>query len=380
MRGVILVGGEGTRLRPLTYARPKQLVPVLNRPLLEHLLRHLAEHRVDDIVIAGSASNRAIEEHFGDGASLGVRLRYSYETEPLGSGLAVKQAAAGFEGAFFVFNGDILTDLDIGAMLERHRATGATLSIALAPVDEPWHFGVAEVDPDERILGFVEKPRPEEAKSNLINAGTWIFEPEVLDYVPEAGARDGSLERVTFPALIRAGRRVQGFAWGGYWIDIGSPERYLQANRDLLDEEAAAVATSEVILLAEADATVDAEAEIGGAVLVGREVGVRRAARLMGPAVLGEGCTIEEGATVDGSVLWERVEVGVGAVVRDSILGRGVVVGRGSVLENAVLADGVRVEADYVVPEGTRAEPGASLPPTSGRQPETSAPAAFEPP
>ncbi len=363
MKGVILVGGEGTRLRPLTYARPKQLVPVLNRPLLEHLLRHLAAHGVDDLVIAGSASNRAIEDYFGDGAALGVRLRYSYETEPLGSGLAVKQAAAGFDSAFFVCNGDIITDLDLTAMLECHRKTGSILSIALTPVEEPWHFGVAEVDQDERILRFVEKPPPEEAPGDLINAGTWIFEPEVLDFVPEAGARDGSLERVTFPGLIEAGRRVQGFTWGGYWIDVGSPERYLQANRDLLDEEAAAVAESRIILLTEPDAVIDAEAEIGGAVLAGRGAGVRRAARVIGPTVLGEGCVIDEGASVEESVLWELVQVGVGAHVHGSILGKGVVIGRGAVIEDAVLADGVRVQADYVGPPGLRADPGATVPP-----------------
>jgi len=368
MRGVILVGGEGTRLRPLTYARPKQLVPVLNRPLLEHLLRHLASQGVDDLVIAGSASNRAVEHYFGDGAALGVRLRYSYETEPLGSGLAVKQAAAAFRETFVVCNGDIITDLDLMTMVARHRDTGAVLSIALAPVDEPWHYGVAEVDDEERILRFVEKPRPEEARSNLINAGTWIFEPEVLDHVPEGGARDGSLERVTFPALIDQGRRVQGFAWGGYWIDVGSPERYLQANRDLLDEEAAAVAETDVILLAEADAVIDDGAEIGGPVLAGRGVRVRQRARLLGPTVLGEGCEVEDGASVEQSVLWEDVRVGAGAHVHNSILGRGVAIGAGAVIEGAVLADGVRVDEGCILPEGLRAMPGLRLP-ERGREP-----------
>lgn len=368
MRGVILAGGEGTRLRPLTYARPKQLVPVLNRPLLEHLLRHLASQGVDDLVVAGSASNRAVEEHFGDGSALGIRLRYSYETEPLGSGLAVKQAAATFSDTFVVCNGDIITDLDLVAMLERHRQTRAVLSIALAPVEEPWHYGVAEVDDDERILRFAEKPRPEEARSNLINAGTWIFEPEVLDHVPEDGARDGSLERVTFPALIEAGRRVQGFAWGGYWIDVGSPERYLQANRDLLDEEAAAVVESDVILLAEADAVVDDGAQVGGAVLVGRGVRVRRGSRLLGPTVLGEGCLVEEDASVEQSVLWEHVRIGAAARVLNSILGQGVIIGAGAVVEGAVLADGVQVRGGCVLPVGLRANPGLVLPATETRE------------
>src|SRR6185295_10769186 len=213
MFAVILAGGAGTRLRPLTYARRKELVPLLNRPLLEYRLLNLKQHGVADIVLACSQGAHEIEAHFGDGTALGVRLRYSYEDRPLGSGRAVKEAAraAGATGTLVVCNGDILTNVDLGAMIAQHRTTGATLSISLARVDDPWHFGVVAVDDDLRIRHFVEKPAQGEEPSNLINAGTWLWEPEVLDRIPddETAVRDGFSERVLFPGIIDDGLRAQ---------------------------------------------------------------------------------------------------------------------------------------------------------------------------
>ena len=199
MFAIILAGGAGTRLRPLTYARRKELVPVVNRPLLEYRLRGLKEHGIEDVVLACSQGMREVEEHFGDGASLGLRIRYNYEDRPLGSGRAVKEAARahGATGTLVVCNGDIITNVDLTAMIARHRETGATLSMSLAPVHDPWDYGVAEVDAELRIHSFVEKPPQGEEPSNLINAGTWLWEPEMLDRIPDddTAVRDGFSER-----------------------------------------------------------------------------------------------------------------------------------------------------------------------------------------
>lgn len=365
MLAVVLSGGQGTRLRPLTYTTPKQLVPVLNRPLVEHLLTHLAGHGVDTAVIAGSAGNTAVEDRYGNGAGLGITLRYSYEERPLGSGLAVKQAARGARETFFVLNGDIITDADLTVMLRRHRERGAVLSMLLHPVDEPWHFGVAEVDADGWIVGFEEKPARGSERSNLINAGVWIFEPEVLDLVPddETAIMDGFLERRVFPQLIGSRARVLGFVdEGAYWIDVGSPERYLQVNLDLLEVAAADVtdegAPGGTALLLEEGASVDGEAYVAGPVLVGAGAKVARDARLLGPCVVGPRCVVGEGATVDESVLWEGATVEPDATVERSILGHRVRAGAGCTIRDCVLADDVVVGPTVAVPPATRANPG----------------------
>ncbi len=364
MLAVVLSGGLGTRLRPLTYTTPKQLVPVLNRPLIEHLLAHLAGHGVDTAVIAGSAGNTAVEERYGDGAGLGLALRYSYEDRPLGSGLAVKQAARGVRETFFVLNGDIITDADLTEMLRRHRERGAVLSIMLHAVDEPWHFGVAEVDRDGWIVGFEEKPAKGTEKSNLINAGVWIFEPGVLDLVPddERAMIDGYLERRVFPELIASSERVLAFVdEGAYWIDVGSPERYLQVNLDLLEVAAEETAEQGTALLLEEGASVDGDAYVAGPVLVGAGARVAREARLFGPCVIGPRCDIGEGATVEDSVLWESAVVEAGAVVERSILGRRARAGERAVIRDCVLADDVAVARGVTLPPGTRADPGTTF-------------------
>jgi mannose-1-phosphate guanylyltransferase len=233
MNAVVLVGGGGTRLRPLTYAIAKPLIPVLNRPLIVHLLDNLKRHGVERVVLAASAKDRSIEEAIGDGSQLGLDVRYSYETEPLGSGLAVKAAARDFDSGFFVCNGDVITDVDLSAMAALHRERRATLSIFLAPVDDPTAYGVAELGDADRIVRFVEKPALADAPSNWANAGTWLFEPEVLEHIPDE-RMDRSLEQLVFPALISDGFLVQGFASTAYWMDVGTSERYVQLHRDIL--------------------------------------------------------------------------------------------------------------------------------------------------
>ncbi len=367
MHAIILAGGSGTRLRPLTYARRKELVPLLNRPLLEYRLRNLRDHGVTDIVLACAQGTGEIEDHFGDGAALGVRLTYNYEEKPLGSGRAVKEAAraASATGTLAVCNGDILTNVDLTAMIARHRQTGATLSMSLAPVDDPWHFGVVAGDDELRISKFVEKPPQGEQPSNLINAGTWLWEPPMLDRIPDDDAAivDGFSERVLFPGIIADGMRAQGVI-EDLWVDVGAPDRYIRATRLLLEREAARRGRS---LLVENGAQIAAGAEFAGDVLVGEGATIAARVRIIGPAVIGKRAIVGAGAVIERSVLWEDARVADGATVRDSIIAAAASIGARSVVDDAILANGARV------PDGMPLEPGARLMPgeTAG---EASAP------
>ena len=358
MKAVILVGGGGTRLRPLTYAVPKPLIPVLNQPLISRVIANLQRHGVDEVVMAAAASERRIETSLGDGAQLGVSLSYCYETEPLGSGLAVKQASLGFDGPFFVCNGDIITDLDLTAMAERHRERGATLSISLSFVEDPSAYGVAELGKDDRITRFVEKPARGDAPSSWANAGTWIFEPEVLKHIPDE-KMDGSLERLVFPSLIADGFLVQGFPSGAYWMDVGTSERYLNLHYDILNGKldgwlpqgaaggARIGAGSEVW----PDATLDAN------VVLGRNCRIGGLVRVTGPSALGDNCAVRDHASIERSVLWSDVKIGSSAIVRDSIIGAGCWIGDDAVVEGAVLANGARVKRGVRLAAGARLEP-----------------------
>jgi mannose-1-phosphate guanylyltransferase len=357
MFAVILAGGAGTRLRPLTYARRKELVPILNRPLLEYRLLNLKQHGVHDIVLACSQGMREVEEHFGDGSALGVRLHYSYEDRPLGSGRAVKEAArsAGASGTLVVCNGDILTNVDLTGMIARHAATGATLSISLAPVEDPWHFGVVAVDDDLRIRHFIEKPPQGQEPSNLINAGTWLWEPEVLARIPddETAVRDGFSERVLFPGIIADGLRVQGFT-EDLWVDVGAPDRYLRAT-SLLLERTAKQAGRDVMLEDGVDA--DESVRFSGQVLIGRGTRIGSGVRIAGPTVIGHDTIIGADTVIEASVIWEEAQIGAGARISSSILGAYAGIGHGASLRDAVLGNGAEVE------EGHELEPGARVMP-----------------
>jgi mannose-1-phosphate guanylyltransferase len=359
MDAVILVGGGGTRLRPLTYAVPKPLIPVLNKPLIAHLIANLARHGVENVVLAASATEKRIEAALGEGYGLGVHIAYAYEEEPLGSGLAVKAAAKNFQGPFFVCNGDVITDLDLSSMTQRHREGGATLSISLSSVEDPSGYGVVEMTDGDRITRFVEKPARGEAPSSWANAGTWIFEPEVLDHIPDE-RMDGSLERLVFPSLIADGFIVQGFPSDAYWMDVGTSERYMQLHRDILADRLNGWlpegAGNGPVLGQNCEVWPDAH--IGARVIMGIGCRVGGQALVQGPTVMGDSCDVRERGRVEHSVIWSNAKIGAGAVVRDSIIGSDVWIGDEAVVEGAVLASGARVKRGVRLGPGARLEPG----------------------
>lgn len=360
MQAIILVGGEGTRLRPLTLRTPKQVVPVLNRPLLDHLLLHLKRHGVSAVTLAMTRRSEAVREAFGDGSHLGVAIEYAYEETPLGSGGAIASIAAGWDEPFLVCNGDIITDFDVTAFREAHRARGAELSIALYEVEDPSAFGVVALDAESRITRFVEKPRREEAPSRLINAGFWLFEPALLREMD--GTRFNRVEDELFPSLASAGRAIVGFQGNspqGYWKDVGNPEAYRQANLDVLSGACADLLPEgwPADGIATAGATVNGGAVVSAPVLAGRGTLIEGAARIAGPAVIGARCRIAARAEVSGSVLWDDVTVEEGARVIDSVVASGARIGAGARVRGAVVGHGARVPAGADVPPQIRIEP-----------------------
>ena len=233
MKAVILAGGEGTRLRPLTLTTPKPVVPVVDRPFLRHQLDLLARAGVREVVFSVAYRPERVEAVFGDGSAFGVRIRYAVEDTPLGTGGAVRNALPLLDERTIVLNGDVLTDVDLAAVVARHEAEGASATILLTPVPNPAAYGLVETDPDGRVRRFLEKPRPEQITTNTINAGIYVLETRVLDLMPEGV--NYSIERGFFPALLARGDRVLGPVHRGYWIDIGTPDKYLQVHRDILN-------------------------------------------------------------------------------------------------------------------------------------------------
>src|SRR5262245_50277179 len=234
MRAIVLVGGFGTRLRPLTLATPKQMLPVVDRPMIERVMEKLGEHGVSDAILSLGYRPDAFIEAYPDDSCAGVKLHYAVEPEPLDTAGAVRFAAidAGIDSRFIVVNGDVLTDLDLEALVKFHAESGAEGTIALTPVDDPSRYGVVPIDADGKVEAFIEKPPPDEAPTNWINAGTYVLEPSVVDRIP-AGDRV-SIERATFPAMVDDAS-LFAYQSDAYWVDAGTPATYLQVQLDLID-------------------------------------------------------------------------------------------------------------------------------------------------
>jgi len=366
LKAVILVGGQGSRLRPLTVNRPKPMLPVGNIPFLSHVFRHLRVHGISDIVLAVQYLPAAFSDYYGDGSSLGVRLTVVGEDEPLGTAGAVKNVERYLDDeTFLVFNGDILTDLDLSAMVAAHKANGAVMSISLTPVDDPTSYGVVAMDASKQISQFVEKPRLEDAPSKLINAGTYVMEPEALQYIP---AGFYMFERGLFPDLLRRGRPMYGFPSEAYWLDIGTPQRYLAANHDLLvgrvsDMTSIPKSLREGGQVIGKGSRVDPSAKISGPVVLGEGCTVAAHAQIVGPAVLGDRCTVGERAIIEDAVLWEGVQVGAGAHLRRCAIGSQSVIGANTSITNeAIIGDNCVIGANNVVSSGLRLWPNVTLP------------------
>ncbi len=352
MQAIVLVGGEGTRLRPLTYGTPKPMVPIMNVPFLARTLERLYAAEIRDVILAAGYMPRAIVDYFGDGTGLNMKITYAIEETPLGTAGALKNVEQHITGAFYVLNGDIFTSLDLRAMREYHRSKGGAGVLHLIRVDDPSPFGSVVHDPDGRISAFVEKAPKGQAPTNEINAGTYLLAREVLDAIP--AGRSVSIERETFPQLIAAGKALYAYTTADYWIDIGRPEQYLAAHRDVLS--GAMPLGIEPGITGEGRDALQGHPGVVPPVYVAADVVVDASATVGPNVVLGPGCSIGSGAVVRESVLWDRVSVGAGAVIEEAIIAGGVTIGA-----DARISRGSVVGHDVVVEPGTVLEPGARV-------------------
>lgn len=331
MRAVILVGGEGTRLRPLTYRAPKQMLPIVGVPMLERVLSNLAKHGVTEAVLSlGYLPDRFIAA-YPDHTVAGVQVTYAVEPSPLDTAGAIRFAAldAGINETFIVVNGDVLTDLDVTRLIAFHRERGAEATIALHPVEDPSRFGVVPTHPDGRVIAFVEKPPRDEAPTNEINAGTYVLEPSVLESIPADGRV--SVERQTFPGLVERGS-LYALSDDSYWLDTGTPQAYLEAHRDILESRRPVALATPVTNFN----WVHESAQVANASL--------------SLATIDRDCVIGSNVTIENSVLLPGAVVHEGATIRDSIIGPGATIGRGAILEaTCVIGGGVPVPSGSIL-------------------------------
>ena len=342
MKAILLAGGKGTRLRPLTIHTPKPIVPIFNRPFLHYqldLLKQVPE--IDEVILSLNYQPRRIEEIFGDGSELGIKIRYVVEPAPLGTAGAVRYAGDNLTESVVVFNGDVLTQVDLGTVIRLHRERQAKATIVLTPVENPTAFGLVETDSSGNVTRFLEKPKPDEITTNNINAGIYVLEPDTFDRIPRDVS--WSIERSFFPSLIERRETFVAYVYDGYWIDIGTPEKYTQVHRDIMDGRFAADpfrGLSGARTAVAADARIEDGAAIEGPCFIDEGVSVKAGARVGPYSVIGRRTQVEENAVVEGAIIWPNCRISKDAEIRNAIVGRNCHVGRNVTLDHgAVLGD-----------------------------------------
>ncbi len=339
MKAVIMAGGEGTRLRPLTSNQPKPMLPMANIPMMEHVVNLLRTHGFEDIVVTVAFMANAIRTYFGDGSEFGVRMVYATESTPLGTAGSVRNAKDELDERFLVISGDVLTDIDLGRVVDFHADHGGIATLALKAVENPLEFGIVITDEDGAIERFLEKPTWGQVFSDTINTGIYVLEPEIFDFIPEGQAVDFSGE--SFPAALAAGRGLYGYVADGYWEDVGTLEAYLSSHQDILDRQV--------------------QVDIDGfplrpGVWVGKGAEIDPSVVVTGPAVIGDNCVVGPGARLGAyCTLGRNVRIGDNAVVERSV-----------VHDNTYLGSGVRVEGSVLgrgsdLRQGVRCEEGVVL-------------------
>jgi NDP-sugar pyrophosphorylase family protein len=333
MKGLILAGGKGTRLRPLTLNTPKPVVPVANSPFLLYQIDLMRSAGIDEIILSLSYQPRKIEDLLKDGSDYGVTIKYAVEGSPLGTGGAFKNAEEQLDSTTVVFNGDVLTDLDLNAVIARHKKAAAVATLVLTPVENPSAYGLVESDEQGRVQRFIEKPGAAEVTCNTINAGVYVLEPSVLKYMPKG--EPYSFERGLFPTLLENNEMVISHILDGYWIDIGTPQKYLEVHHDILAgrfhstriPKRAALTNGAVSGLVDEKSIIDSEVTI-------------RAGAKIENSIIGRNCKIDEGVQIIDSVIWPGCTIDAEAHVRGSIIGKGCMIGRSAVLNaGSVLGD-----------------------------------------
>lgn len=341
MKGLILAGGKGTRLRPLTLNVPKPIVPVANRPFLLYQLDLMKSAGIGEIILSLSYQPRKIEDLLKDGADFDLLVRYAVESAPLGTAGAFRNADAWIDGPTVVFNGDVLTSLDLPSVIETHRRTGSVATLVLTEVEDPTAYGLVECDESGRIRRFLEKPGMDEVTCRTINAGVYVLEPEVLEHVPRG--QPYSFERELFPSLLRADKPMYGVVSDQYWIDIGTPSKYLEVHRDILMGRFRSPGIPKGAppgMFRAAGARVDASSIIEAGVTIGEGARIES-------SVIGTNCKIDCDVQIVDSVIWSGNTIDREAQIESSILGRGCYVGHAATLRPGTILGGKSVLTDY---------------------------------
>lgn len=358
MQALILVGGEGTRLRPLTSTVPKPVVTLVDRPFMAYMLEWLGGHGVDDVILSCGFMADGVHAVLGDGSALGMRVRYVEEPEPLGTGGALKYAEDLLQERFFMLNGDVLSDMDLTAQLRQHEATGARATVALMAVEDPSAYGLVRRHPDGSVSEFLEKPGPDAVlDTNLVNAGAYILERELLGRMATAGTRI-SIERDVFPTLVDRG--LYGYEASGYWLDIGTPQRYLQATYEILE---GALSTEVGRQLAAAGGVLGTcAATVRAPAVIGEGCEIHADAVIGSRTVLGRGVHVGAGARIEASVVLDGARIGAGAHISSSIVSADAHIGDGcQLVGEVVIGAGVRLGAGNRLAAGIRIFPGVEL-------------------
>jgi len=348
MQAVILAGGRGTRLHPLTMSTPKPLLPLFSKPVMEHSIELLRRHGVEDIIVALSSQVQEVVEHFGDGTEWGVRIRYSFEEEPQGTAGAVKLVQPYIDGTFLVVSGDTVTDFDLSAAVDYHRRRSAVATLLLHQVEDPSDFGIVQQAPDGRITRFLEKPDSDQIFSSTVNTGIYILEPETLSSIPYFTAYD--FARDLIPRMLRNLDPVYGCSVPGYWCDVGNLIHYRNAHFDALTGKAQLdIAGTEVepgVWIGD-DAEIHRTAELVGPLFLGTGAELRKNAALRPFAVVGDDSLVDEAASVARSIVGSRAFIGKGTRITDCVIGSGYRVEEQRSIKNQV----VMWDADSVPPD-----------------------------
>jgi mannose-1-phosphate guanylyltransferase len=360
MQALILAGGEGTRLRPLTSTVPKPVVPLVDRPFIAFMLDWLRGHGVDDVIMSCGHLAAGVRDVLGDGSAFGMRLRFVEEPRPLGTGGALKHAEDLLDERFLMLNGDVLTDIDMSAQLAQHEATGARATLGLYPVEDPSAYGLVRTDAANRVTEFVEKPAPDQIDTHHVSAGVYVLERSVLELL--VPGRPASIEREVFPRLV--GEGLYGHVASGYWMDIGTPARYLQATYDILE---GTVRTEVAGRLGDTFVCVEDGSRCAGrivpATLIESGCTIAAGARVGGRAVLEQGVSVGEHTVIEGSVVLRGATIGAHCTLRSCLVGPDARIGDHCVVEGrSVLGEGVRLGDGNVVANGARIFPGVTLP------------------
>jgi NDP-sugar pyrophosphorylase family protein len=351
MKAILLAGGKGTRLRPLTIHTPKPIVPIFDRPFLHYqldLLKQVPE--IDEVILSLNYQPRRIEEIFGDGSESGLAIKYVVEPAPLGTAGAVRYAGDSLRESVVVFNGDVLTEVNLAEVIALHRERKAKATIVLTPVENPSAYGLVETDAAANIRRFLEKPKADEITCDTINAGIYVLEPDTFDRIPKD--TPWSIERSFFPSLIERQETFVAYVYRGYWIDIGTPEKYMQVHRDIMDarfagHRAAPFAASRGTAWISPDARIEDSATLEGPCFVDADTVVKAGARIGAYSVIGKHCHIEEHARIEQAIVWANTRISQEAAVRSSILGRHCHIGRNASTGAGVVLGDKSVLTDF---------------------------------